>query len=205
MDRTAPEKQAQRGDREAFRAAYAAHARGVYLRARGALGSDEAARAVVKQVFLNLHYEQLRAGGEINVAARVEALTDDELVLRRLLGRDTNIDSRHTPNPALVSGSRGEAARSALAADHDALDELPALDRARAYMRHDHSPAQAAPAPVQERRRRGWFLTLLLMLILLLLLWSLSGVAMDFGWIPTVNLGYSWFNEHIFEFFLLGQ
>ena len=35
----------------------------------------------------------------------------------------------------------------------------------------------------------------------LLLLWVVGGVAMTMKWIPYYDLGYSWFNTHIFQLF----
>ena len=38
-------------------------------------------------------------------------------------------------------------------------------------------------------------------IVCLLLLWVVAGVAMTMKWIPYYDLGYSWFNTHIFQLF----
>lgn len=42
---------------------------------------------------------------------------------------------------------------------------------------------------------------ILLILVSLLLLWVVAGVAMSMRWIPVFDLGYSWFNQHVFKLF----
>ena len=42
---------------------------------------------------------------------------------------------------------------------------------------------------------------ILLVIVCLLLLWVVAGVAMTMKWIPYFDLGYSWFNTHIFQLF----
>lgn len=203
MGATDLQKRIHDGDREAFRAVYANHARGVYLRALKELGEDGAARGVVKQVFLNLHRELLRADSPIDIPARIETLADEELMLRQILGSAADVDTLRAPKPAARADGRREAPPPPPPPIADNADHLPPLDRTRAYMRYDRAAAResAPPAPRRKRRRTGWFLGVPLTMFLLLFLWSLAGVCMDFGWIPTVDIGYGWFNEHIFTLF----
>ncbi len=42
---------------------------------------------------------------------------------------------------------------------------------------------------------------ILLILVSLLLLWVVAGIAMTMRWIPAYDLGYSWFNQHVFKLF----
>ena len=37
--------------------------------------------------------------------------------------------------------------------------------------------------------------------LFLVFLWLLAGILMDLDVIPSFDLGYRWFNEHIFDFF----
>ena len=41
----------------------------------------------------------------------------------------------------------------------------------------------------------------LLILVSLLLLWMVAGVAMTMKWVPPFDLGYNWFNSHVFKLF----
>ncbi|MDD4311170.1 MAG: hypothetical protein PHW41_01665 [Eubacteriales bacterium] len=41
----------------------------------------------------------------------------------------------------------------------------------------------------------------LLILVSLVLLWVVAGVAMTMQWIPTYDLGFNWFNQHVFKLF----
>ena len=45
------------------------------------------------------------------------------------------------------------------------------------------------------------FSIVLLILVSLLLLWVVVGVAMTLQWIPTYDLGFEWFNQHVFKLF----
>ena len=42
---------------------------------------------------------------------------------------------------------------------------------------------------------------ILLVIVCILLLWVVGGVAMTMKWIPYYDLGYAWFNTHIFMLF----
>ena len=45
------------------------------------------------------------------------------------------------------------------------------------------------------------FSVVLLILVSLLLLWVVVGVAMTLQWIPWYDLGFTWFNQHVFKLF----
>ena len=45
------------------------------------------------------------------------------------------------------------------------------------------------------------FSIFLLIIVTLLLLWIVAGVAMTLQWIPFYDLGFSWFNQHVFKLF----
>ncbi len=44
-------------------------------------------------------------------------------------------------------------------------------------------------------------LLILFSVLILVLLWALAGLLMETGTLPAVDLGYSWFNAHIYPFF----
>ena len=60
----------------------------------------------------------------------------------------------------------------------------------------------APPAPSAIRRHREIAAALALLVLLVAgLLWMLAGQMMRLGAIPSLDLGYDWFNAHIYPFF----
>lgn len=54
----------------------------------------------------------------------------------------------------------------------------------------------------KDKKRSGHgFTVFLLILVSLLLVWVVAGIAMTMRWIPTYDLGYQWFNLHVFKLF----
>ncbi len=51
------------------------------------------------------------------------------------------------------------------------------------------------------RSVRYWLCFVLLICCILVLLWAVAGMAMGFGWLPQLDLGYSWFNENVCSMF----
>lgn len=197
------------GDREAFKAVYSEYGRGVYIAALKALGSESAARNVVKQTFLNLHRELLNAADDVDIPVLIREMTDHELLLMKIVQQHGSLDEAPTPDaPIPVSEPAPElfSARSAFEdqATPARAADLPPLERTLAYMQADgafpREPAPEKPA-VRRRKRRGGFGKFLLMLLLLALLWALAGVLMDIRIIPAYDLGYHWFNQTIYPLF----
>lgn len=205
------QKRIQNGDREAFRSVYNKYGRDVYLTALHALGSEEAARGVVKQTFLVLHTELMRAADDVDLGVRIRELSENELLLLEILKNGGGEQSAS----AVAARSKDTArARSYVAPEPEAEDEvesvipadLPPLERTRAYMRADNAPGSS---PKREKKsnssRFGHGLSaFLLFVFLLLLLWTLAGVLMGLGFIPKFDLGYEWFNRSVFPLFHLG-
>ena len=205
------QKRIQNGDREAFRSVYTKYGRDVYLTALHALGSEEAARGVVKQTFLVLHNELMRALDDIDLGVRIRELAENELLLLQI------IKSGGGEQAASAVAARGKepAPAEPLADAVPAAEEeeevpipadLPPLERTRAYMRADNAPATS---PKREKKtgsfRFGQGLSVFLLVVfLLLLLWTLAGVLMGLGFIPMFDLGYDWFNRSVFPLFHLG-
>lgn len=84
------------------------------------------------------------------------------------------------PAPDKASHSSGRSRRD------EVYDEAYALRKTKAKSRRSGSH----PATV-----------ILLVIVCLLLLWVVGGVAMTMKWITYYDLGYSWFNAHIFQLF----
>ena len=181
------------GDRDAFRALYSEYSRDVYLTAQEMLQTEAQSRAVVKQVFLRIYRELLDADGPIDTDRRIEALTNEEIRIQRIAAGNTGseiLQQVHTPRRL----DRRHAAQQLAAAVPE-----PPLERAKARYRFAETP----PAPPAQEHRRGGQIAgaILLALLCLLLLWALAGMMMSLGWIPRLDLGYSWFDQTVFCLF----
>ena len=81
------------------------------------------------------------------------------------------------------------------------------LERAQAHMEAEPpQPRGKKRRPQSEggKRRGGSVLTTILIAVFLLLfLWLLTGILMDFSILPRFDLGYQWFNDHLFPLFTL--
>ncbi|MBR5981033.1 MAG: hypothetical protein IK035_03405, partial [Firmicutes bacterium] len=54
----------------------------------------------------------------------------------------------------------------------------------------------------QEKKHGGSAVVLILLILFVLaFLWLLAGILMDLKIIPFMDLGFSFFNQHVFEFF----
>lgn len=193
------------GEREAFRTVYAKYGRGVYFAAMDALKDEKAARAVVKKVFLTLHSELMLACDDVDIPPRIQTLTQNELLLLQVLNSSSGEEAAAAVDEQAHAANEPLDAPESSTANTDEKPlpvDLPPLERTRAYMRADGAANGAGMKP--PRRKRRGFLTFLLVLILLVLLWVLVGVLMGFGYVPEIDLGYSWFNLRVFPFFSIG-
>lgn len=55
--------------------------------------------------------------------------------------------------------------------------------------------------PKIRRFRINWFVTVLLSLLTIVVLWVVIGMLMGRGYIPRLDIGYSWFNKYIWSIF----
>lgn len=187
------------GDRDAFRALYSEYSRDVYLTAQEMLQTEAQSRAVVKQVFLRIYRELLDADGPIDTDRRIEALTNEEIRIQRIAAGNTGSDilqQVHTPRRLDRRGAGHTGVQQPFA---DA--PKPPLDRVK--VRYAIAPAAAASASRPQRRGGRAVGFLLIALLFLLLLWVLSGMMMSLGWIPRLDLGYTWFDRTVFCLFNL--
>lgn len=206
------------GDREAFRAVYQKYGRGVYLDALKTLGNETAARGVVKQTFLNLHNELMCKDEDIDLQERIRTLANQETLLVQVLGSPSGEEagaavaahgsvSAQTPQESPAAEDYADDSETVSdESDGEISDDLPPLERTHAYMRADgeedlQAMRERASKPPKQGRGLG---SVLLVLFLLILLWVLGGILMDLGILPFIDLGYSWFNETIFQLFKLG-
>ena len=67
-----------------------------------------------------------------------------------------------------------------------------------------HRQSRYASYTVEELKRRKWQFTsiqIVLFIIAMILAWASFGLMMRTGFLPAFDLGYSWFDEHIVNFF----
>lgn len=81
------------------------------------------------------------------------------------------------------------------------------LQQNPAQTREPVRPApRKTPRPIAETfdeapRSHGGFSVVLFILLCALLLWVVAGIGMSMGWLPKYDLGFTWFNEHVFKLF----
>lgn len=184
------------GDREAFLAIYHEYGPGIYTAAKKALASDSLAQNAVKQAFLTLYQEILTDTEDFDIPVRLRELTEREINLLRLVSGTVNVQeglSALADQPVLEAEL--SSARGAFAEQAELLLSLPALERERSFRR----PKRGLFLQAQKRKSAdsrtalGW--KLLLVVIDLFLLWVLAGLLMGLGYLPPVDLGYTWFGR----------
>ena len=84
---------AHAGDREAFREIYETYSREVYALAQRRFNDAEKSRGIVRQVFLSLYRELLHEDEDIDIPARVSAIADEEIRIRRIADGDLSEDT----------------------------------------------------------------------------------------------------------------
>ena len=184
------------GDREAFLAIYHEYGPGIYTAAKKVLSSESLAKNAVKQAFLTLYEEILSETEDFDIPVRLRELTEREISLLRLVGGDGDIQeglSALLNQPALEAELT--SARGAFAEQAELLLSLPALERERSFRRPRRGLFLKAQQhkSADSRTALGW--KILLVIIDLFLLWVLAGLLMGLGYLPPVDLGYTWFGH----------
>lgn len=190
-----------RGDRDAFRALYSEYSRDVYLTAQEALQSDALARAVVKQVFLRIHREILDAGGPIDTDRRIDLLTNEEIRIQRIARGDTGSEILQEVRTPRRLDRRAEPPRTAAAPQASQQQGSPMQ---RVQMRYVPSGAAGQPPRSAPQKGIGFGRVLGLIALILFFLvfaWALCGILMALGVLPSIDLGYGWFDRTVFRLF----
>ncbi len=184
------------GDRDAFLALYEEYGPGVYSIAFQQLCSEQLAKGVVKQTFLTLFEELLTETEDFDIPVRIRELADREVLLQRLVsGEHCSLPTDDATEPEFSS------ARSALSDDETTPVVLPSLERERAF-RRPRKALFTRNTKKKTQKKRGLFLKLVILLLDLLLLWALVGVLMGLGYLPHIDLGYSWFFHSVLPLLL---
>ena len=186
------------GDREAFLAVYHEYGPGAFAAAQQALSSDSLARSAIKQTFLTLYDEILTQTEDFDIPVRIRELTEREITLLRLVNGDVTVSQEIlTPQPLAPEQF---SARGAFTVAAESLPSLPSLERKRAYHRARKRSSANAKQRVSASAQTPLVWKILLVLIDLFLLWVLAGMLMGIGYLPPVDLGYSWFANVLYQF-----
>lgn len=240
------------GDQAALRELYSRYSREVYAIALTALGNSDSARAVVKQVFYHIYRDLMRSETDLDLAARLSALTNEEIRITRIAAGDLSpdalqaaffitasapntadtmqrIQARMQQDAAPVLSEEPAPTAAEPAADEDNApfeddsynpfeetpqDPVPVLEASEAAddaAADTHVQAPAAEedpllvaAPAKKKSRKGKAIAAIILIVLLVIFaWLLCGILMDLGLLPFYDLGYSLFNEYVFDFFRL--
>jgi hypothetical protein len=189
------------GDREAFLAVYHEYGPGAYAAAKRALVSDSLAKSVVKQAFLTLYEEILTQTEDFDIPVRIRELTEQEINLLKLVSGEGDLADRiETATNRADVAPEFFSARGAFAEQAASLPSLPSLERERSFRRprkglfmpkkKKHVSMSAQVAPIWK---------ILLVLVDLFLLWILAGMLMGLGYLPAIDLGYSWFGRMLYS------
>jgi hypothetical protein len=191
------------GDREAFLAVYHEYGPGAYTAAKQALASESLAKSAVKQAFLTLYEEILTQSEDFDIPVRIRELTEREIFLLQLVCDREKISQGttiYTQQPHLEPEQF--SARGAFAQQSDVLLSLPELERARSFRRPRRGLFLRRQTSKSVDRQVAFIWKLLLVLVDLFLLWILTGMLMGLGYLPVVDLGYSWFSHALYLFTL---
>lgn len=84
--------------------------------------------------------------------------------------------------------------------DYDDYD-LEIKEQDKVQVQSTTSVVRKIEEPRIRRFRINWKVTILLSLLISLILWLVVGILMGRGYLPRVDIGYTWFNRHIFSIF----
>ena len=227
------QRQAHEGSQEAFRELYSMYSRKVYSLVRNALDDSNAARDAVKQIFLRLYREIVRGENDLDIPAELSALTNEEIRLRRIANGDlsenalqvqyiVSADEDLSTNDTMVKirarileNDRRKAVpekEEGREPDEEKPRALPEERRMRERKpertrrpEREEEPEEIDPEDLLPQKKRGGsvFAGILMGVLIAIFLWLLAGILMDLGYIPFADLGYSFFNKHVFELFRL--
>ncbi len=205
MDKQTCMEKIRDGETEAARLLFGQYGEQIYRNALAATKSKEAARTITRETILeligSLRTEPEKDGWDL----WVESVSSRHVELYGLVDRDVEklgreiFDTPPVPERAF------------------APEQEPVPEKARPRRRREAVPrpvvTETEPAPLDEdddadlmpppRRVSvgSILLTVLLVVGILLLVWVIVGMLMSFHILPTYDLGYAWFNAHLFQLF----
>lgn len=216
----------RRGDKAAVKDLVSIYGNAVYLRAYERTRDKGLAREAARQVFgqfVSIVQQRPDEDGwsfwfgdliERNISAYAQigdnmGCIEDELE-QELYGEETVTPAAQRPQQQVSAPPRPDSPRI-----YDSREDRAAEAEANALRREAHRDKAARSsgrssrdelfdeAFIHEKKRRSGhaFTVILLVIVCILLLWVVGGVAMTMKWIPYYDLGYAWFNTHIFMLF----
>ena len=108
-----------------------------------------------------------------------------------------SIDKETKRNNILISNKEAEEDDDY---DYDDYD-LEIKEQDKVQVQSTTSVVRKIEEPRIRRFRINWKVTILLSLLISLILWLVVGILMGRGYLPRVDIGYTWFNRHIFSIF----
>lgn len=231
MFRDTLQKRANAGEQEALREIYSRYSKKVYALTQAALGDMDSAKMAVKQIFLQLYREIMNAEEDMDLPARLSALTNEEVRLQRIARGDFSKDTlqiQYTVSAEDESDSKDTMLRiherMVAAGDEEQREQRESADAVIREVEEERSQERKRPEPssykkherreevVQifeepepKKKKGSGFATFLLILLVLVFLWLLIGILMDLKVLPFMDFGYRFFNQNIFEFFKIPQ
>jgi hypothetical protein len=188
------------GDREAFLAIYHEYGPGVFAAAKRVLPTEALAKSAVKQAFLTLYEEILTETDDFDIPVRIRELTEQEINLLKLVSGEGNLTDRIASAAVQVEVEpENFSARGAFSGSAASLPNLPSLERERSFRKPRKGLYQRAKKKPNPYAQVPLFWKILLVLFDLFLLWILVGMLMGLGYIPVVDLGYSWLGKMLFD------
>lgn len=180
------------GDRDAFYAIYREYGLGIYAAARKALPTDSLAKSAVKQTFLTLYEEILTKTEDFDIPVRLREIADHEVYILQLINGNANMLDNASRATEQIEPDQLSA--RAFVEDADLMLNLPSLERDRNFRK----PRRGLFLRKPEKKSAGkpaLFWKILLVLVDLFLLWFLLGLIMGLGYLPAIDLGYTWFSQ----------
>lgn len=217
----------RRGDKAAVKDLVSIYGNAVYLRAFERTQDKELAREAARQVFgqfVSIVQQRPDEDGwsfwfgdliERNISAYAQIGDDMNYIedeLERELYGEESIQPPEQPNNVQRAVNappqaqpRAYDPREDRAAEAEAKAQQQGTKRDKAARSSGRSSRDEifdeAFAPRKKKRSSHILTVILLVIVCILLLWVVAGVAMTMKWIPYYNLGYTWFNAHVFRLF----
>lgn len=187
----------QAHDDEAFRTIARTYGKSVYERLLARSGNPALAKQALKAALTDLYAAVSAADNRDPIEALLYAGAERA---QSAMQQNAGIGRMEEPmRSAADAGVSTQAIREAEATAHG-LE----TDNRRAPVGADMPPAQQALPPDSGPKKHGFGRTAAVILLcagILLMLWVIAGLLMDMELLPSVDLGYEWFNRQIAPWF----
>jgi DNA-directed RNA polymerase specialized sigma24 family protein len=176
---------------ELFRQLYTSHASAVYQRLYSSCMDKQLAKDILKDVFKHAYDSMQHMEMPENAAQWLNQLADEGLQKRLCAEVHTNAQRQIDQPPVQPH----ECVQELSAGQENAADDA---QRAIASVRERGLREHTSPA---NREKKYTALALLLTVLLIIAIWYVTGMFMQKGILPRVDLGYTWFSTHVFQLY----